>query len=180
MKQTARIFRFVCSFFVMVAVILLGCDELGPKPPDVDYWPSCFDEDYGIQVSFSPDSIAIGELLYFEVSVVPDYSGVGRMHLSGHGGGSPIGDAESPIQGEIGSIDFYFPLEKDSICSVQWEIRTTPITGSVSITSFVAYDSVLCDGEMLPLEEAPCMDCFFTSISQYQYIPGRRTRQLKF
>lgn len=130
-------------------LLLLSCMGEQDHVPFEPWSPyNLFDSSTGFEILITPPVLANGDTLHVIMTALPRHAGVGICELRGQSGGHPIGDALSPVTGEIGAVSTSVPFAADDPVVVDWTmILDTPYSG-FSVTGFMAFDSVVIDGLM--------------------------------
>lgn len=95
-----------------------------------------------------------------QMRALPRYAGKGWFSLIGHGGGSPIGRALSPIAGEIGLVSVPMTFAPDQEARLDWSITIETSLDQVALTGVAQYDSVVIDSYMYPVTAPEVMSYF--------------------
>ena len=128
----------------------VGCDQSSenddnPTPPTEEPWYSIFDT-AAWEVLAEPNSYIPGDTTTVVVRCMGHYDGVGRISLSGAGGGRAVGRLLEPVVAELG----YQVFATEFVAGVPLEWRfPVEMTSTLSLPRIdvsVAYDSVVVAG----------------------------------
>ena len=98
--------------------------------------------------SVVPERFTPGELTTLTLLCEVEHSGLARVHISGHGGGSDVGEMKSPVEARIGSTIFPLPMDAGKTVipmEIEMLLDLDPVGFSVTVT----LDSLLADGSLV-------------------------------
>ncbi len=127
--------------FTLIAVV--SCSS----PTDEDgYIPfELFDHELGFVFVATPAEIDPDSNM-IELAVRPTISGKGRFLVSGRGDNGAIGQILSPVNQELGQVEFSVVFEEGKRVGVQFELAVLPSLQQVGFGCYAVFDSLLIDG----------------------------------
>lgn len=138
------------------AIVLACCAIVGCGSDHVDNperSPFMFRHPQDLAVDVTPSTFTPSIPNVITMRVTPLYDGVGLFSLIGHGAGSPIGQALSPITGAIGTVSVSVVFTANQDISVDWHIVIDSNLDQVAITGVAQYDSVRIDAVIYSIDD---------------------------
>ena len=151
--------RYIALLGIVAVLFCFGCSD-----ESID---TAFNliGDFGVE-SITPSQFTPGEVTTLTVSCDTEYEGLVRVQVSGHGGGSDVGELKSPIEAPVGTVYFSRPLEAGKTL-ISLEIEMLLDRDYVAFSVHVALDSLLVDGALVHWQSDEGKDLYEDDI------PGR-------